>query len=445
MKIIKWVTVGTLSLQANLSLAAELLKPVTHSDFPSPHYEKVLLGRDLFHDPILSGNRNISCASCHQAQLGSADAVPLSVGEGGLGLGEERHGTAEAPAEKHIPRNAPAIFNLGAHEFTTMFHDGRVMQDAKAPGGFLMPVGRALERDADTALAAQAILPILSPEEMAGTEGENEIADAVAHETIRGPKGAWAMLAARVDALPGYRAQFDKVIGTTQPVHITDIGNAIAAFLAYEFRADNSAFDAFLRGSTQALTPAQHRGMELFYGKAECSSCHAGAFQTDHKFHAIGIPQIGPGKGHGATDDDFADHGRAAISGKDEDKYCFRTPSLRNVALTGPYGHSGAYATLEEIVRHHFSPRDSLMSYDPQKAPVPALAGYGAVTPQMPDQAELERIASAITLDLPPVSDAEIAEIIAFLHALTDPSSAKGRLGAPKFLPSKLKIDTLAD
>ncbi len=442
MKIIKWVTVGTLSLQATLSLAADTPKPVTHSDFPEFPFEQVLLGRDLFHDPILSGNRNISCASCHHAMLGSADAVPLSVGEGGLGLGAKRHGTAEAPAHQHIPRNAPAIFNLGASEFTTLFHDGRVMKDAAAPGGFAMPEGRALEREAASTLAAQALLPILSPEEMAGSEGENEIANAVAREEIRGPDGAWAMLAARVNALPGYRAQFDGLIGAGKPVHISDIGNAIGAFLSYEFRADNSAFDAYLGGRERALTPPQRRGMELFYGKADCSSCHAGTFQTDHKFYAIGIPQIGPGKGHGVAG---ADHGRSAVTGDSADKYCFRTPSLRNVALTGPYGHSGAYATLEEVVRHHLAPREKLMSFDPTKAPLPALSGYGVVTPQMPDKDELERIAAAITIDLPPLSDKEVDDIISFLHSLTDPASVNGRLGAPRIVPSKLKVDTLAD
>ena len=440
--ILKWVTVGLLSLQANLSLAADTLTPVTHSDFPTFPEDQVLLGRDLFFDPLLSGNRNISCASCHHGVLGSADAVPLSVGEGGKGLGKRRHGTGTAPAHQHVPRNAPAIFNLGASAFTTLFHDGRVAQNADAPFGIQMPEGNALEREANSLLAAQALLPILSPEEMAGTEGENDIADAVSAGHIRGPNGAWAKLAARVEAVPAYRARFTTLNGTEAPLHISDIGNAIGAFLSGEFRAINSPFDAYLNGDTSALTQAQHRGMALFYGKATCSSCHAGAFQTDHSFHAIGIPQIGPGKGHGSAG---ADHGRSAITGIAKDKYCFRTPSLRNVALTAPYGHSGAYASLHAVVRHHLAPHESLMSFDPSKAPVPALTGYGTVTPHMPDTEELERIAAAITLDIPPLTEAEVNDIISFLHALTDPSSIGGKLGAPASVPSGLKVDSLLD
>ncbi|MBU2982465.1 cytochrome-c peroxidase [Lentibacter algarum] len=434
-----------MSLQATLSLAAETLKPVTHSDFPTFSEELVMLGRDLFHDPILSGNRNISCASCHHAWLGSADAVALSVGEGGAGLGTRRHGTPASPAEKHVPRNAPAIFNLGASEFTTLFHDGRVMVDDTAPYGISMPKGFELEREVTNLLAAQALLPVTSFEEMAGQHGENDVADALSKGKVHGPEGAWAILTARVEGIPAYRAQFDTQIGADKPLHITDIGNAIGAFLAFEFRADNSPFDAYLRGDTQALTPAQTRGMELFYGKAECSTCHAGRFQTDHDFHAIGIPQIGPGKGHDSSSTAFADHGRAAITGKPEDKYCFRTPSLRNVALTGPYGHSGAYATLEEVLGHHLDPHASLIGFDPAKAPLPALGGYGQVTPQLPEHAEIERIFAAITLDLPPLTEGEQADIIAFLHSLTDSSSVNGRLGAPLGVPSKLRVDTIAD
>lgn len=437
---LKWVTACVMSLQATLSLAADM-PPVTHSDFPQDNIEQVLLGRDLFFDPLLSGNRNISCASCHHGVLGSADAVPLSVGEGGIGLGKRRRGTSDAPAERHIPRNAPAIFNLGANDFTTLFHDGRVALDPDAPFGIRMPEGNALERPATSLLSAQALLPILSHEEMAGSDGENDIGTAVSAGQIRGADGAWAKLAARVEGVPEYRTRFTALTQSAEPLHISEIGNAIGAFLAFEFRADESPFDAYLRGEAHALTAPQARGMALFYGKATCSSCHAGRFQTDNSFHAIGIPQIGPGKDH----ETLADHGRSAITGDKKDEYCFRTPSLRNVALTAPYGHSGAYASLEAVVRHHLAPRESLMAFDPSTVPLPALAGYGAVTPQMPSPEELERIKAAITLDIPPLSEAEVSDIISFLHALTDPSSIGGKLGAPASVPSGLPVDSILD
>lgn len=434
----KWVTVGILSLQASLSLAAEFPNPVTHSDFPADPFPTVLLGRDLFFDPILSGNRNIACSTCHHGVNGTGDGLPLGLGEGGAGLGPDRKGQATSPARAHIPRNAPALFNLGAAEVTTLFHDGRVARDASARMGHAMPPGRALERPVSGALAAQALLPILSPEEMAGAPGENPVADAVAADRIRGLNGAWQMLAARVEAIPSYRRRFDAIIGPDEPIHITDIANAIAAFEAYEFRASDSPFDAFLAGRSAALTPPQRRGADLFYGAAQCAGCHAGALQTDHGFHAIAMPQIGPGKGHGPPG---ADHGRAAVTGDPADAYRFRTPSLRNVALTAPYGHAGAYATLEQVIRHHLDPAAALAGFDPATVRLPALDRPGTVPATGVDAAETASIAAASEIALPPLTHAQIADLVAFLDALTDATAITGRLGAPAQVPSGLPVN----
>ena len=212
----------------------------------------------------------------------------------------------------------------------------------------------------------------------------------------------------------------------------------MAAFVAYEHRATDSPFDAYLSGRKHALTPPQKRGLALFYGKAQCSVCHSGPFQTDHGFHAIGMPQIGPGKGHGAP---YADHGRAAVTGDSADLYKFRTPSLRNVALTAPYGHAGAYPTLEEVIRHHLSPMSSLMAYHPDTFALPALDGQSAPDITQPDKDERARIAAAIELQPQTLTVREIADLVAFLHALTDANAAIGRLRAPATVPSGLPVD----
>jgi len=436
----KWVTVGILSLQASLSLAAEIPNPVTHSDIPKTPFSTILLGRDLFFDPILSGNRNIACSTCHHGAFGSSDGVALAVGEGGVGLGHARHGQPDYGAYAHIPRNAPALFNLGAAEFTTLFHDGRVAADPKARMGFTMPAGARLERPVPNALAAQALMPMTSPEEMAGAPGENAIADLVAEGRIRGPNGAWQKLTERVEAVPSYRRRFQSIIGAYEPLHITDITTAIAAFIAYEFRSTDSPFDSYLSGRAHALTPPQKRGFDLFFGKARCASCHSGPYLTDHAFHAIGMPQIGPGKGHGVL---YADYGRAAVTGDARDLYRFRTPSLRNVALTAPYGHSGAYPTLEGVVRHHLAPRDSLLAYDARQIALPGLDSNATAPPPSPDADEIARIAAAIELEPVMLSEDEIADILSFLNALTDPHATTGRLGAPLMVPSGLEIDKL--
>lgn len=434
-----WVAIGILSLQASLSLAADLPEPATRADFPTPEATSVLLGRDLFFDPILSGNRNISCASCHHPHHNSTDGLSLSIGEGGLGHGTDRHADPSNPPQALIPRNTPALFNLGALEFKSLFHDGRVERDSSKRFGIRLPEGQHLERPLPL-LAAQALMPMVAPNEMAGQAGENPLADLVAQGQITGPTGAWQAITKRVEGVPDYRRRFAWLIGPSEPLHVTDIARALAAFITYEFRATDSPFDAFLMGDDMALDNDQLHGMALFYGKAGCAGCHSGPFQTDHGFHALGVPQIGPGKGHGANG--YADHGRGFVTGMVQDRYRFRTPSLRNVALTAPYGHSGAYSDLGDMIRHHLDPETALAEYlGLNKASLPNHGLPGPHDRAMQDFDEVLAISQAISIDLAPLSDPEIDAITAFLHALTDPISIKGRLGAPQTVPSDLPVD----
>lgn len=434
-----WIAAGLLSCHAGATVAAGLPEPARHDTFPAPSAESVLLGRDLFFDPILSGNRNISCATCHHPSLASGDEMSLSIGEGGIGLGKQRIPDPANLPRARVPRNAPALFNLGAAEFTTLFHDGRVQRDAEARFGIRMPPDFTLERGAESPLAAQATLPITSHDEMAGQPGENEIADAVASGKIHGPGGAWQMLADRVAAIPEYRQRFAWLKGNDDGLHISDIGKVIGDFVAFEFRSTDSPFDAFLRGDDSVLSNDQLRGMSLFYGKAQCATCHSGLFQTDHQFHSLGLPPVGPGKGHGPNG--YADHGRAAVTGDLHDLYAFRTPSLRNVTITAPYGHNGAYGELEDIIRHHLDPLTWLAEYKVDKALLPEVEVDVPDTAALDDFDEMLRIAMSVELEPLYLRDDEIQAIIAFLAALEDPRAAHGRLGAPYTVPSGLAVD----
>ena len=153
------VTGVALLLAAAPGRAAEI-EPVVDADyyksgrFPAAQVE---LGRLLFFDKILSGNRNIACATCHHPKHATADGLALGIGEGGVGLGR-------------IPRNSPSLANLGAKEFSRLFHDGRVEADPKGPwaSGFWTPAGGQLPEGLDNALAAQAMFPVTSDVEMAG-------------------------------------------------------------------------------------------------------------------------------------------------------------------------------------------------------------------------------------------------------------------------------------
>lgn len=402
--------------------------------FPEPDMKKVRLGQLLFYDPILSGNRNISCATCHHPRFGTSDGVSLSLGEGGIGLGPERQIDPANVPEQRLPRNAPGLWNLGAEEFTTFFHDGRLETDANQPFGIRTPLGAEMTEGFQSALAAQAMFPVLSPDEMAGHYSENDVSRAVRMGMLSQPGGAWDIIASRVADIPGYADAFAE-IAPENPIRFTDIANVIADFIAFEWRADASPFDVAMMGGTPLPDTAQ-RGMALFYGDAGCGTCHAGWLQTNHAYHPIAFPQIGPGKA-ARFEDHARDDGRFRVTGDPKDAYAFRTPSLRNVTLTAPYGHSGAYADLEDAVRHHLDPLTALASYDPETAVLPELAGSDDVR-IIKSAADTQAIADANALDPLALSDADIDALLAFLKALEDPAE---RLGVPKTVPSGLPVD----
>ncbi len=434
---------GALALVGGVASAGVdgLPPPVTEADFRPVDAALAHIGRDLFFDPILSGNRDISCATCHHPRLATGDGLSLGLGEGGVGLGPDRRVDPANPPEQRIPRNAPPLYNLGAREFTRLFHDGRLEADPSRPSGIRSPLEEEMVAGFDGPLAAQTMFPVLSQDEMAGHVSENDVAKAVRQGLITGEGGAWALLAARVAAIPAYADAFaDAVpeIAAGRALAFTDIANAIAAYVAVDFRADQSPFDRHLRGEV-ALTGAAAEGMALFYGDAGCARCHAGPFQTDHDFHAVAMPQFGPGKA-ARFETHRRDVGRMRVTGDPADAYRFRTPSLRNVAHTAPYGHTGAYADLRAMVRHMADPDAGLAAYDRAQAALPALDGAEdwAVL-ETPD--ELAAIRAANELAPVALTETQIDTLVAFLEALTDPSSLAGRLGPPDTVPSGLPVD----
>ena len=412
--------------------------PSADVDFPEINPPQIALGQLLFFDPILSGNKSVSCATCHHPRFNTADGLSLGIGDGGVGLGTERVIDAANLPEKRIPRNAPALFNLGAAEFVSFFHDGRLEVDKTRASGIRTPLGGEMESGFATLLSAQTMFPVLSADEMAGHFSENDVSKAVRQGVLTGPGGAWDILAKRIEDIPEYRARFDPIIGADDPIHFTDISDAIAAFVDFEWRATNSPFDLHLRFD-QPLKAMAEAGKQLFYGEAGCASCHSGLFQTDHDFHAIAMPQIGPGKAAG-FERHQRDEGRMRVTGDPADAYAFRTPSLRNVAHTSPYGHSGAYGTLEGVVRHHLDPIASLNAYLESAAVLPVAMGEGDFA-VMRDPDEVAKIAVANALKPVDLKEKEVAEIVAFLNTLTDPQSLKGALGIPSSVPSGLPLD----
>jgi cytochrome c peroxidase len=420
---------------------AELPAPLSPADFHAFDPEQARIGQLLFYDKILSGNRNISCGTCHHHDHAGGDGLSLGIGEGGAGVGPERTaGTGADRIRKRIPRNAPALWNLGHTDIRVLFHDGRLEVSDLYGNGFSSPAQEWLPEGFDHILAAQAVLPLVAQFEMAGNPKENEIAGAV-HDRI---DAAWPILAKRVRTIPEYGemfvAAFDHV-DTPEQVSIVEIANALAAFIGTEWANYDSPFDAYLAGDTEALSPAAARGMGLFYGEAGCAACHSGPLLSDQEFHALGLPAFGPGRTR-QWDPIPRDMGRVAESNRLEDAYRFRTPPLRNVALTAPYGHNGAYPTLEGIVRHHLDPVAARAGWTPDEARLPEVPWLAEIDFVIrSDRAEMAR--QAVVLDIVPVSlgDGQVADLVAFLHALTGRTADQRPLGRPERVPSGLPVD----
>ena len=422
-----------------------LPKPALPSHFIETNEHKSRLGQLLFFDPILSGNNNIACSTCHHPNFATADGVSLSVGEGGQGLGPKRIPVkGKNRPEQRIPRNAPALFNLGAKEFQVMFHDGRLEADSTRSSGIRTPLEDEMMLGFDSVLSAQSMFPVLSPDEMAGHYSENEISKAVRMGIITGPNGAWRKIAERIQKIPEYVALFQRAIPkikSADDVRFTDISNVIAIFIASEWQAIDSPFDHYLGGDRNAMPESAKAGMGLFYGKAGCSGCHSGTFQTDHSFHSVALPEFGPGK-IGRFESIPEDLGRGRVTGKPEDNYRFRTPSLRNVSLTAPYGHNGAFATLQGIIKHHLDPAMSLAQYSFNQLKLQPLEEQDAK--DLDIQRYKNRIDSLLkSTELRPqlLTDLEINQLVAFLEALTDVKKGKGKLGIPNRVPSGLRVE----
>lgn len=420
---------------------AATLKPLTQQDFIQFDEKIAQIGQLLFYDKILSGNRNISCAACHHPKLGTGDGLSLGVGEGGIGLGQKRVSeTGENRIKKRIPRNAPALWNLGAKDIDILFHDGRLSVSEAYENGFDSPAEEWLPLGLETILAAQAIFPLVAQFEMAGNPKENEIAGAV-HDRI---DAAWPIIAKRVRTIPEYGEMFAKAFETVsnpEDVTITHIANALAAFMGIEWQSNDTRYDQFLTGDDTALSATEKRGFALFDGKANCSSCHAGALLSDQKFYALAVPPFGPGRTRG-FDPMVRDVGHMGESNNVHDAYRFRTPMLRNVALTAPYGHNGAFATLEGIVRHHLDPASSFAAWDKAQTNLVSVPEIEHVDFAIWDNPrELQKVAQKIDIKPVDLTESEIADLLAFLNSLTGTNSVSNPVfGVPKTVPSGLEV-----
>ena len=258
-----------------LALLAEQDPPVVPLVAPAPaDPDLVALGEALFFDPILSGNQDIACATCHHPEYGLSDGLSITLGTGATGLGPQR---AEGPHPPFVPRHSMSLFNIGHEEFTHMFWDSRV---ERGPGGLLLtPAGPDLLPGLDGPLAAQAMFPVLDRLEMRGQPGDmtiggepNELA-ALADDD---PTAIWAAIMTRLGTIPAYAPLFAAAFPSRSfaDLSFADAANAIAAYEGTAFSFPSTPWDDYLAGDLTAITDAAKLGALLFYGSAGCANCH---------------------------------------------------------------------------------------------------------------------------------------------------------------------------
>ncbi len=404
--------------------AARGITPLLHP--PRVRPELVRLGQALAFDKELSGNRDISCMTCHLPQFATTDARSLSIGQGATGLGPAR----VHPRGVFIPRNAPALFNLFA--LSSLFLDGRVSEDAS--GHFQTDAAERLNPDMTRAfefgpLSAQPMFPVLSRSEMRGDGTSNELA-AIDDKQLQ---QVWHGLMERLGRIREYRQMFEAAYPGKQfaEMNFAYASNAIAGFMVDQLAFNNSPWDRFLAGDDGALTATQLAGAKDFLS-ARCSICHNGPAFTDNKFHNVAVAQLGPGKGDGPDGRD--DFGRMRVTSNPADRYAFRTPALRNVELTGPWGHDGAFVDLRAFVDHYSQSDVKLRTFDPSQLE-PLLRGTVLPTADA-------ILATRDTLLNGVVFPAQtIDEVTEFMKALTDPAARDLRYIVPARVPSGLSVD----
>jgi cytochrome c peroxidase len=316
------------------NLPAWMEPPPVPADNPMT-VEKVALGRRLFYELNLSGPGYMACATCHDPHLAFSDHRRTAIGITG----------------QFHPRNSMALANVG-YFATLTWADPNL-----------------------TRLEDQALVPLLGehPVEMAVTGSEERVLSYLRHDPI----------------YPGmFLAAFPEDDGRI------DLNNAARAIAAFErtLISGNAPFDFYREGRSDALSPAAQRGAALFFGeRLQCGACHSGPHLSDMRFHNTGLHNE---DGAGALPE--GNQGMIEHTGLARDMGRFRTPSLRNVALTPPYMHDGSILTLEEMIAHYAAGGRAALHGAASPLTDPLVSGF-VITPE------------------------ETADLLAFLDSLTDP------------------------
>lgn len=319
----------TVSLAANAASSAPLGVPDSENipwyNDSKPSDDLLYLGKVLFFDNRLVPNENQSCASCHDPNMGFSDGVALDIKHNGV----------------KDKRNSPHLYNLA---WAPIVHwDGRTKEKCYIP----------------EATKEEVCLPPL--------EGQ-------AFKSMK-KRGVYESFIPKLRANATYRKLFKKAFPPDGAITHANMAIAIGAF-ERTLVSNNSTFDRYMKGDSNALSHEAKRGMALFVGKAKCIVCHNGPNFTDYGFHNIGL--------------DSDDRGRGEKLELKSMQGAFKTPGLRNAVLTAPYMHDGSLGTLEDVIRFYNRGGDRKENLSKDIVPLN-------------------------------MSDQEIWDLVAFLASLTDP------------------------
>ncbi len=417
--------------------------PAIDRELPNITDPVAQLGMKLFYTKGLGGDLDSACVTCHHPMLGGSDNLSLPIGSEAeipdlLGPGRAHlSSSASFDGGPTVPRNSPTTFNVALWD-STLFHDGRIKSlggadgSDDAEGGIRTPDSELGTVDPDAGpnlAAAQARFPVTSHEEMRGFEFEaDDSNDAVRDHLALRLQGATATQELGLNEwLAEFQSAFNQPEGTAaELITFANIAEAIGEYERSQVFVD-SPWRTCAQGDPDAISQEAKQGAMLFFrdaaeGGANCASCHTGDFFTDEKFHALAMPQIGRGKGddNGVNSND--DFGRFRENGNPDDKYAFRTPSLLNVEVTGPWGHAGGYTSLEAVVRHHLNPAQALDNYDySQLDPAIQTDDMQVNTQFALQQLQQNRQQGKALLQNVELSDVQVKQLVAFLKTLTDP------------------------
>ncbi len=237
----------------------------------------------------------------------------------------------------------------------------------------------------------------------------------------------------RLRHIPRYREMFEAAYPNSRFEHMNFAyaSNAIAGFMVSRLTFDQSPWDRFLAGNDGAMTQAQLLGAKNFL-TLKCSVCHNGSTFSDNQFHDVALAQFGPGEG--VLPNVHDDFGRFNVTGQPGDTYRFRTSPLRNVELTGPYGHAGQFKKLRDFIAHYSQSDVKLETYDPSQID-PILFGT-LIDNTAAVLANRDTLLKGVV-----IPDSTIDRLTTFMDALTDPRARDLRSIVPDQVPSGLPID----